>query len=366
MIIQDSQVSLSSRQLTTQSYQKSESLKAWVGNTRPDFEGAGAAKGGGEGGSTGDRVRISVQPAVQPPPAAAAAGEAAQADAAAAAETGTDPKYLLLKLLVERLLHTKITLINPAQTAAAPLAAPAPAVADAATPAGQGSAAQPAGYGVEYDLTETRQESETSSFSAGGVVKTADGQQLNFTLNLNMTRASTSEASLTLRAGDAVMKDPLVINFNGAAAQLSDARVAFDIDGDGQSDQVALPAGNSALLALDKNGDGKINDGGELFGALTGNGFAELAAYDSDGNGWIDEKDPVYSRLRAWAGGADGSGGQQTLREAGVGAIDLASVKTPFSLKGADNEQLGAVKSTGIYLSENGSAGTIQQIDLAV
>lgn len=45
------------------------------------------------------------------------------------------------------------------------------------------------------------------------------------------------------------------------------------------------------FLALDKNGDSVINDGKELFGAATGQGFKELAIYDSDKNYWIDEND---------------------------------------------------------------------------
>jgi hypothetical protein len=43
--------------------------------------------------------------------------------------------------------------------------------------------------------------------------------------------------------------------------------------------------------------DGRVNDGRELFGPITGDGFAELAAYDDDGNNWIDENDGIYDNL---------------------------------------------------------------------
>ena len=134
MIIQNSQVSLASRQLSMVSYQKTESLKVWVGNKRPDFEGKGAAQGGAEQGraeqgGTADKVRLTVQTAA----AAAAASEAKKSDAAGAAETDMDPKYLLLKMLVEMLLHTKITLISPGQMQAAAPATP-PAAGDASEP----------------------------------------------------------------------------------------------------------------------------------------------------------------------------------------------------------------------------------------
>lgn len=54
------------------------------------------------------------------------------------------------------------------------------------------------------------------------------------------------------------------------------------------------------------------------------------------------------------------------LNQAGVGAIYVASAPTQLSLKDAANQLLGQVRATGVYLSEAGGAGTIQQIDLAV
>ena len=123
----------------------------------------------------------------------------------------------------------------------------------------------------------------------------------------------------------------------------------------------------SGFLALDKNGDGKINDGSELFGTRSGNGFADLAVYDEDGNGWIDENDEIFDKLRVWSKDKDGKDVLKTLKEADVGAIYLGSTNSQFSLTDKkDNEVLGAVRSTGIYLKEStGMAGTVQQVDLA-
>ena len=61
---------------------------------------------------------------------------------------------------------------------------------------------------------------------------------------------------------------------------------------DGRKDNISFVQPGSGFLAVDKNNDGKINNGKELFGPNTGNGFDELAKYDSDGNQWIDESDP--------------------------------------------------------------------------
>ena len=62
--------------------------------------------------------------------------------------------------------------------------------------------------------------------------------------------------------------------------------------------KISFVGSGSGLLALDKNGDGIINNGTELFGPNTQDGFSELSKYDSDGNGWIDENDSVYDNLR--------------------------------------------------------------------
>lgn len=61
------------------------------------------------------------------------------------------------------------------------------------------------------------------------------------------------------------------------------------MDCDGKQEEISKLNAGCGYLALDKNGDGVINDGNELFGVKTGDGFYELSKYDSDLNGWIDE-----------------------------------------------------------------------------
>ena len=64
-------------------------------------------------------------------------------------------------------------------------------------------------------------------------------------------------------------------------------------------DEINKLAAGQGFLALDKNEDGEINDGGELFGTRSGDGFGELAVFDEDCNGWIDEKKIVLENLTA-------------------------------------------------------------------
>jgi len=236
---------------------------------------------------------------------------------------------------------------NPRQTTAAPV--------------GAGE------LGIEYHFQETFHQQESMHFSARGQVTTADGKSLEINIDLNMSRELYEHNAISLRMG-AALTDPLILNFDGAAIELSDRRFEFDLTLDGKSDLIPTLASNSAFLALDKNNDGKINDGSELFGARTGDGFAELAAYDSDNNGWIDENDPIFSQLLLWM--RPGSSKTQqlvSLADAGIGAIYLGKATTPFELYArGSNELLGKVQATGVFLNENGRAGTIQHVDLTV
>lgn len=222
---------------------------------------------------------------------------------------------------------------------------------------------------VEMDwkstMTESVHEHESTAFSSTGKIQTADGRSLDFSLDLAMCRdfacVRQSEVSST-----AVLRDPLVINFDGTAAELSGKRFAFDLDADGQTESIQGLSGSSGFLAFDGNADGRINDGSELFGTRSGNGFADLAKLDSDGNHWLDEADAAFSRLRIWQRDATGKDSLSTLAERGIGALYLDSVETPFTLTDTENRMLAQIRASGVYLREDGMAGSLQQIDLAV
>src|SRR5690606_39376019 len=89
-------------------------------------------------------------------------------------------------------------------------------------------------------------EAEHTAFSATGEILTVDGKRLRFELNMQMSREFYQSTSVSLRAGDAVRKDPLVINFGGNAAELTDQKFDFDIDADGEVDRVSFVGGPAA------------------------------------------------------------------------------------------------------------------------
>ncbi|WP_322170482.1 hypothetical protein [Acutalibacter caecimuris] len=202
---------------------------------------------------------------------------------------------------------------------------------------------------------------EHTAFTSAGTAVTADGRTINFGMTLEMSRSF--EAAYEIVGKEEIFTDPLVINLDTDAASLSDVTFYFDLDADGKEEEISTLGRGSGFLALDKNGDGKINDGSELFGAKTGNGFAELAQYDQDGNGWIDEGDEVFSKLSVWMKCGSGEAKLISLKDAGVGAIFLGSQGTQFSLTDASGSENARIRRTGLYLKENGQAGTVQHVD---
>ena len=224
------------------------------------------------------------------------------------------------------------------------------------------------GISTMHTFTFSRQyyheETEQTGFQTQGTVKCADGREISFNLNLFMSRSFSEYYEENHMKTDAVMCDPLVINLDGDIAQLSDQTFLFDIDGDGREDEISRLGAGSGYLALDKNNDGIINDGTELFGTKSDNGFADLAAYDSDGNGFIDEGDEIWSKLKIWIMDENGSQQLVSLAEKGVGAICLKNVSTNFTLTGQDKAALGAIRSTGFFLYENGAPGSVQHVDV--
>lgn len=203
-------------------------------------------------------------------------------------------------------------------------------------------------------------ESEKTTVCGKGQLKTADGRAIEFQYELAMAREFSSETS-TQESGVIKLKDPLMLSFNGKACELTKDRIQFDLNADGTLEEIPGLGAGTGFLVFDRNANGKADDGSELFGVASGNGFADLAKLDTDHNGWIDESDPAYQQLAVWSGERFDS-----LTQRGVGALSTATVHAPFSLKTSANELLGQIQAAGFYLTEAGEVGHLQQVDLAV
>lgn len=283
--------------------------------------------------------------------------EADAANAAATALPAADGRLRLCLMLEQMLASIMAALTGEKCRCRMGGIAVAPPFADPAE--GRGGAAGTLEW--QRRVVEHVAERERTEFAASGKVRTADGREIDFDLSLTMCREFESTREYE-ESGRIELRDPLVINYAGRAAELTDLRFDFDLDADGRSESLPMLARGSGYLCLDGNDNGRIDDGRELFGALSGDGFADLKQHDADGNGWIDEADPVFAALGVWF--PDGE--LKPLKETGVGALHLGSAASSFALKDADNALLGQIRRSGVYLNEDGSAGSLQQIDLGV
>lgn len=129
---------------------------------------------------------------------------------------------------------------------------------------------------------------------------------------------------------------PLVLDLDGDGVHLGslDQGVVFDLLGTGEPVRTAWPAAEDAFLALDRNGNGVVDDATELFGSATAgrafeDGFRALASHDDDGDRRIDARDAVFTSLRLWRD-ADRNGvctanEMTSLADARIRRLDLAA-----------------------------------------
>ena len=218
---------------------------------------------------------------------------------------------------------------------------------------------------MKFDMTEKHyfKETEDTGFRSKGKAVTADGRAIDFDINVHMSREFEKYSEERIQFDKINCVDPLVINLKPGVTEVSDQEFYFDLDSDGKEDKIKSLAPGNGFLALDINSDGKVNDGSELFGTKSGNGFEELSRFDSDGDGWIDEDDDIFDKLRVWVR-EDGNDKLLSFKEAGIGAINLMNASTEYSLKDMTNKTNAIIRATGMFLYEDGRAGTLQQVDM--
>lgn len=164
--------------------------------------------------------------------------------------------------------------------------------------------------------------------------------------------------------------DPLVIDLDGNGFDITDRKngTYFDLNADGYAEKTDWTR-TDGWLALDLNGNGKIDDGSELFGdhtkladgSFAADGFAALAQYDTNGDGVIDAQDDIFSQLRIWrdanGNGQSDSGELIGLAEAGVSSISLKTEKPSESSTGE-----AEISGTAQVVFADGTSKTIGEL----
>jgi hypothetical protein len=281
----------------------------------------------------------------------------------------TDLELAIVAAVIERMTGRRVQVIDARDLQAKTSSIAVPPGADGATSrtgeAGPTAAPDP-DFSLEYHRVEHREDSETLRVKTQVAVETGDGRRVDVDVEVALDRRWVKDDRIDVLGGRAVeKKDPLVVQYGGEAISFQDRTFRFDLDADGIDEELHQPGAGGGFLALDRDGSGSIEDGRELFGPQSNDGFAELRTFDQDGNGWIDEGDDVFARLRVWT--RDEAGDHLLgLVEVGVGAIHLGATATPYSFRGADNQELASLRESAVWLGEDEGAGWVHEVDLVV
>jgi hypothetical protein len=309
-----------------------------------------------------ESMEFRAQMRANPPPAAGSApstrsagvgsaGAGSAGAAGGASDPGEDvqlgPREAIALAILERIFGLKMQ-----RTEAQPDVEPMTGTTSA-EPASATEGEPSLAFGLRYDLVETFSEEERLGYQAEGMVHLEDGRSMVFSLAFTMERSRVEQHSISLRVGE--LSDPLFLTLRDELPG-DDSQLSLDLNGDGRLEPLQLPSDQAALLALDRDGDGRLNTAGELFGPNTGDGFAELRELDEDGNGWIDENDSRFSQLRLTAG----DGQLFSLSDAGVGALHVHALNSPFQLSN------GQLRMSTVFLYEQGGVGLLQRLDFEV
>lgn len=168
-------------------------------------------------------------------------------------------------------------------------------------------------------------------------------------------------ASVTTTEAQVQQGDPIVFDLDNDGIELSNYQngARFDLMATGRAQQTAFVNGGDAFLALDRNKDGSINSGLELFGEQHGakNGFEELRKFDVNGDGAINRNDAIFNELKLFKDNGNGlteAGELLSLADAGIDEILL-------NYREADQKAAGGNRLTQIasYLRNDGSKGQV-------
>ncbi|WP_332853587.1 calcium-binding protein [Duganella sp. S19_KUP01_CR8] len=165
--------------------------------------------------------------------------------------------------------------------------------------------------------------------------------------------------------------DPLVLDLDGDGLETVplSAGVHFDHDANGLREATGWVAPDDGLLAWDRNGNGVIDNGTELFGnytegadgKLAANGFESLKTADSNGDGKIDAADASFAALRIWQD-RNGDGKTDAGELLGLTAAGVASISTGYEVSTKVDSSNNQHLQIGQFTRADGSWGQVHDV----
>lgn len=157
--------------------------------------------------------------------------------------------------------------------------------------------------------------------------------------------------------------DPIVISIGKSAASLRNGDISFDIDGDGTFENIALLGENDYLVAIDRNKNGIIDSGNELFGPSSGDGFLELKSLDSNNDNKLDNTDSDFGMLQLLEFSTTQKQFLHTLSAKGIENIYLNTSKTVIQLSDENKNLRAEITEKGTVRLGNNQKGAVQHLD---
>ncbi|MCK9237460.1 MAG: hypothetical protein M0Q29_08965 [Thiopseudomonas sp.] len=170
-------------------------------------------------------------------------------------------------------------------------------------------------------------------------------------------------------------RDPIILDLDGNGLQTVGltSNIYFDHNGDGILSKTGWVGEGDALLVWDRNANGLIDNGAELFGdftpmpdgTLAPNGFAALAALDANGDGILDASDPAFAELKLWVdsdqNGVTGEGELMSLADAGIASLNLGN-----TLKNQKQSNGNTLAREGSFTRTDGTESAMGEFHLAI
>ena len=202
----------------------------------------------------------------------------------------------------------------------------------------------PGSYSLKFDKSGVYHAGYAMDTWRWGAKNVGTNDNIDSDVNSNGTTANVVYTDLLkLASGQNDMSwdaaiTPIVIDLNGDGVHTiarADFHGSFDLLGTGSAIQTGWVSAQDGLLAIDSNGNGKIDNINELFGGNEkGTGFAKLSSYDSNHDGVVDARDDKFAELRIWrdanSNGVTDDGELMSLHDAGVASLTVAYTELPF------------------------------------